>query len=77
MATATTPEQSARDVLRIFAAKAVRTGDSLTRAELSLTFQQTGGINAELLDGLRYAISQGWIEKNGTAFRLTNAGLSA
>ncbi len=77
MATATTPEQSARDVLRIFAAKAARTGDSLTRAELGLTFRQTGGINAELLDGLTYAITQRWIEKNGMAFRLTNAGFSA
>ena len=76
MATETTPEQSARDVLRIFAAKFVRTGDNLTRNGLKLAFQQTGGVDAELLEGLTYAISQGWIQKNGTAFRLTNAGFS-
>jgi hypothetical protein len=63
MATASTAEKSARDVLRIFAVKADMAGDNLTRAEISLAFQQTGGINAELLDGLKYAIRQGWIEK--------------
>jgi hypothetical protein len=77
MATAPTPEKSARDVLRIFAAKAVRAGENLMRGDLSLACQRAGGINAELMDGLKYSIKQGWLEKNGTAFRLTEAGFSA
>jgi hypothetical protein len=60
MATAPTPEKSARDVLRIFAAKAVRAGENLMRGDLSQAFQRAGGINAELMDGLKYAIKAPW-----------------
>jgi hypothetical protein len=77
MATAPTSEKSARDVLRIFAAKGVRVGESLVRGELGVAFQRAGGINAELLSGLKYAIERQWLEKNGTGFRLTDTGSSA
>ena len=71
---AATPEKSARTILKIFAARKIRANEIVMTGALSMEFQKAGGRNAELADGLEYAIKQGWLEKTAVAYRLTDSG---
>lgn len=77
MATAPTPEDSARRILSLFADKGVRAGEILMAGHLSVAFQQDQSYRAKDYEaGLGYGIDHQWFEPSRTAVKLLDAGFA-
>ena len=79
MAEALTPEQTAEAILGLFNKANKRPGESMLVGAITIMNMQimevgTDMRGADVEAGLEYAIEQGWLEKAGSAMRLTEAG---
>lgn len=79
MATAPTPEQSAREILSIMNNFGVALGEALPSNSLILVWSSRELQFEDLQPGIEFAKAQGWIKANsdGTSFELTQAGFDA
>jgi hypothetical protein len=79
MAETPTTEQTAEAILGLFNKANKRLGEDMPLGAITIMNMQimTGARmrGADVPAGLAYAIKQGWLEKAGSAMRLTEAGL--
>ncbi|MGE5445222.1 MAG: hypothetical protein ACM3SR_11580 [Ignavibacteriales bacterium] len=73
-----TPEESAREILKIFIESNRRSGGFLQRTNLDTKWQKRGLSVTEFWQGIGYAESQDWIEvqNNKMTFCLTQKGFT-
>jgi hypothetical protein len=76
MATAPTPEESARNILAIFKHHNVQTDEVLLAGALNIQFINAGGSPADYEAGMGFAIQNGWLEQDGMMVRLNAAGFA-
>jgi len=78
MAEAHSAEDSAHYILTIFKRLRCVKGESVLMGNLTLPFSQDGWQLADLAEGQKYAIEQGWIKpgKEDKFFKLTESGFA-
>jgi hypothetical protein len=77
MATATTPEEAARQVLRVFQKFNTQPGGAIEGGAFLGPFSSLGWTADDLRAGMEYALQQGWIRHVGPdAITLTKAGFA-
>ena len=77
MATATTPEEAARQVLRVFQKFNVQPGNAVDGGAFMGPFSSLGWTADDLRAGMEYSLQQGWIRHVGRdAVTLTDAGFA-
>ena len=80
MATLPTPEETAREILKIFVGHfKCRAGDVLRVNNFLAVWHTRGLASEDFKPGMEYAVTQGWIEvqAGGESFKLTDAGFAA
>jgi hypothetical protein len=79
MATLPTAEDAAKHILATFAQHNSRPGEVLQLGILYQSFLSAPWRASDLIEGITFAIQQGWIEQmpSGDAYRLTDAGFAA
>jgi hypothetical protein len=77
MATASSPEESAKVILTIFKVMGFRSGAILQRDQVQMQFTVNGGTAADFTTGLQYGADNGWFELPSTiTIKLTDAGFA-
>jgi hypothetical protein len=78
MANLPTPEDTAREILAIFAENNSRPGTVLRTNNFNAVWHTRGLASQDFKPGMEYAVSQGWVEvlPGGASYRLTESGFA-